>query len=54
MECVLWIAGGLFTAALTYVGFCAAIMAVLIAPPGVSEAQPIKIFTIFCAPLRGG
>ena len=53
MECVLWIAGGLFTAALTYVGFCAAIMAVLHGPAW-SVRGSIKIFTIFCAPLRGG
>lgn len=54
MECVLWIAGGLFTAALTYVGFCAAIMAVLHGPAwSVRGSADQDFYDLLCAPARG-
>ena len=54
MECVLWIAGGLFTAALTYVGFCAAIMAVLHSPAwSVRGSADQDFYDLLCAPARG-
>ena len=54
MECVLLIAGGLFTAALTYVGFCAAIMAVLHSPAwSVRGSADQDFYDLLCAPARG-